>query len=310
MSVATNLARINEPAGNSTKLQSGTDFAFWAMIAMYAFARVLQVYPGRTPILTVVAFHVLPPAAFALIHGARSYGWRGILVFIGIILVVGNAFENIGVRTGFPFGRYYFTDLMGPKLSVVPILLGLAYVGMAYLSWTLAHVILGGCGTRLSGSRVVVLPVIASFLMVAWDLCLDPIWATVLRAWVFPDGGPYFGVPISNFLGWYLTVYVIFQAFALYLRGRSTDRHRLPSRHWFQAILFYGSFAAGNLLLVIPRTGPSVVYDPAGVRWRVSDITGTCALVTIFTMGVFTLVAWARLQYPDAGSIGTSDADG
>src|SRR5215469_16339823 len=32
---------------------------------------------------------------------------------------------------------------MGPKLSAVPITLGLAYVGMAYLSWTLAGIICG-----------------------------------------------------------------------------------------------------------------------------------------------------------------------
>jgi len=41
--------------------------------------------------------------------------------------------SNLGVRTGFPFGHYSFTNLMGPKLFAVPILLGLAYVGMAYM---------------------------------------------------------------------------------------------------------------------------------------------------------------------------------
>jgi len=59
----------------------------------------------------------------------------------------------------------------------------------------------------------------------------------------------------------------------------------------------------GNPLLIIPRAGLSVVSDPTGKQWKVSDITGTCALVTIFTMGSFAPLAWARLanQKAEAG---------
>jgi uncharacterized membrane protein len=266
-----------------------------ALILLYAAARVLQVFPGRVPMLAVVALHVLPVAVFALVHGAMAYRLRGILAFIALCLVVGNIFENVGVLTGFPFGHYYFTGLMGPKLFAVPILLGLAYVGMSYLSWTLARVILGDKSRPLAGSHVVALPLLASFLMVAWDFSQDPVWATILRAWVWRQGGAYFGVPVSNFVGWYLTVYVIFQLFALHLRDRAINPDPLPSGYWRLAIILYAISAAGNVLLVIPRPGPSVVVDPAGTQWRVSDITGACALVSIFTMGAFALLAWIRL---------------
>ncbi len=56
------------------------------------------------------------------------------------------------------------------------------------------------------------------------------------------------GVPMSNFLGWYLTVYIFCQSFVLYLRGRSTDPHPLPSSYWQLAVLFYGVSAAGNFV--------------------------------------------------------------
>jgi putative membrane protein len=46
--------------------------------------------------------------------------------------------------------------------------------------------------------------------MVAWDLSMDPVWSTVMHSWIWLQGGAYFGVPVSNFLGWYLTVYVIY----------------------------------------------------------------------------------------------------
>jgi putative membrane protein len=219
--------------------------------------------------------------------------------------VVGNILENVGVRTGFPFGSYYFTDLMGPKLFVVPIQLGLAYLGMAYLSWTLGRVILGNMRSPVTGSRVVTLPLIAAFVMVAWDFSQDPVWSTVLHLWIWRQGGVYFGVPVSNFLGWYLTVYVFYQLFALYLRGRSTNPDPLPSSYWNVAILFYAVSAAGNILLVIPRPIVSIVSDASGTQWKVSDITRACAVVSALTMGAFAALAWVRLanQNAEAGEL-------
>jgi uncharacterized membrane protein len=275
--------------------KAGTSSVLWGLLLLYAVARVLQVFPLQIPMLAIVGLHVLPPIAFALIHGAIFYRTRGVLIFFVICLVIGNIFENVGVRTGFPFGHYYFTDLMGPKLFVVPIQLGLAYLGMAYLSWTLARLILGDAQSALAGSRVMTLPLVAAFIMVAWDFSQDPAWSTILHLWIWQQGGTYFGVPMTNFLGWYLTVYVFYQLFALYLRGGSTNPDPLPSSYWRQAVLFYAASAAGNVLLVIPRVGPTVVSDPTGVQWRVSDITSTCALVSILTMGAFALIAWVRL---------------
>lgn len=291
----TNHSYGNRVDGTGMTNSSDTGYAFWALIILYSAARLLQVFPGPVSISAVVALHVFPPAIFAMLHGAKYYGWRGISTFIALILVFGNIFENVGVRTGFPFGHYYFTDVMGPKLSVVPIMLGVAYVGMAYLSWMLAVLILGDTRGPLIRRHVVILPVVAALIMAAWDFSMDPIWATILRAWVWVHGGPYFGVPVGNFLGWYLVVYVIFQSFALYLQ-RWPVRTSLSLSYWRQPLAFYAVSAAGNLLVAIPRPGPLVVSDPTGTLWRVSDITRTCTLVTIFTMGVFVLLAWVKLN--------------
>ncbi|MEI9899750.1 MAG: carotenoid biosynthesis protein [Hyphomicrobium sp.] len=76
-------------------------------------------------------------------HGALRYGLRGILAFAGICLVVSFAIENIGVATGFPFGPYYYTDALGPKLGHVPLLIGPAYLGVGYVSWVLGVVLVG-----------------------------------------------------------------------------------------------------------------------------------------------------------------------
>ncbi len=193
----------NVTSAQEVRIPKFLNLVLSSLVLIYSAARLLQL-SGRVPILAVIALHVLAPLAFTLLHGAVRYRIRGIVIFVVWFLLVGNIFENVSVITGFPFGHYYFTDLMGPKLFHVPIFLGLAYVGMAYLSWTLASLILGKGQVSLVGFNVVSVPALASVIVVAWDLSQDPAWSTVLHLWVWPRGGAYFGLPWSNFLGWYL----------------------------------------------------------------------------------------------------------
>jgi len=92
-------------------------------------------------------------------------------------------------------------------------------------------------------------------------------------------------------------VYIFYQLFALYLRGRSLQSNLMPLGHWRLAVLFYAVCAAGNILLIIPTGGSSVVADPAGVQWKVSDLTSVCALASVLTMGAFALTAWVRIKH-------------
>ncbi|HUE42282.1 MAG TPA: carotenoid biosynthesis protein [Candidatus Sulfotelmatobacter sp.] len=286
-----NSIRIPVPAATERNL---TYLFFYTLIAFYAVSRVLQAFPQRAPLLATVVLHVLPPLLFALLHGRVLWGWRGILVFFTICSAVSGAVEKIGITTGFPFGRYFFTDAMGPKISGVPVFLGLAYLGMAYLSWFVASLILGWEHRNLTGWRVVALPAFAAFVMTSWDFCLDPVWSTIVRAWIWTDGGAYFGVPISNFVGWYVNVFAIYLLFALYLRRRATKPEAMPTRFWRIALVFYGVSVVGNFFNVIPHTTDNVA-DATGKLWPLGEITGACALATVFTMGAFLLLACIRL---------------
>jgi uncharacterized membrane protein len=265
------------------------------ILAAYLCARILEIAATPLPRTAIVALDVLSAMAFALVDGARHYRLRGILAFAAICIVVGNIVENLGVTTGFPYGHYYFVELMGPKLFHVPVLLGLAYIGMAYVSWTVARLIVGKPHERVAGLRVLALPLVASFVMVAWDLAQDPVWATVLHGWVWRDGGPWFGVPVSNYLGWYGTVFVIYLLFALYLRRRPQLPLPAPPASLRPALFFYLLCAAGNVLQTIPHAVPAVVQDPTGHTWVAAEITAASALVSIFVMGAFAAIAWVRL---------------
>jgi uncharacterized membrane protein len=307
---------MRTPRDNVVSHDSTIMRTLWSLIAAYIGADLLflfaGLYPGHVPIVVSVALHILPPLAFALVHGAMFYGWRGILTFAALCLVVGNLFENLSIHTGFPFGHYYFTERMGPKFLQVPILLALAYVGMGYLSWSVARAMVAGRGGALTGWRVATLPLLASVVMTAWDVAMDPIWATVGHLWIWRQGGVYFGVPLSNFFGWVLTNYVIYQLFAVaVMRGRGGNgatsengSEDLRSGYWRVGVIFYGVTAAGNLLLGIPTPRHPVVSDAAGAAWRVSDITAVCAVASIFLMGGFAVCAWVRLGERSCESAG------
>jgi uncharacterized membrane protein len=271
-------------------------FLLLVLLFLFLVARILQLFAGRVPNLLIITFQVIPPALFAVVHGARIYRLRGILIFATLCLGVGTLFESVSLRTGFPFGHYRFTDLMGPKLFDLPILLALAYVGMGYLSWVLAVVILDCQNKPLSGRNIVLLPLAASFVMTAWDFSMDPVWADVDHAWVWRDGGSYYGVPTSNFFGWFLTVYIFYQLFALYLRNRVTIRSR--TNHWRLAILFYAASAAGNLLVVAPLSLGGVFVDAAGKHWAIPGILWASRLVSILLMMPLSLMAWVKASGP------------
>jgi uncharacterized membrane protein len=276
---------------NTTKRSS---FALVAILALYLLGRILEVLPFSTPSTPFVALEILCAFAFALIHGARHYGFGGMLVFTAICLIIGNTIEDIGVATGLPYGHYVFLSLMGPKLLYVPVLLGLAYIGMAYLSWTIARLILGATHARVSGPQFITVPLLASFIMTAWDFAQDPVWSTLLHAWRWFDGGVWFGVPLTNYAGWLLTVFLIYIAFALYL-GRTSRISAAPSPHWRLAVLFYALCALGNVIQLFRPQASDLIADPSGALWHASAILRASALVSIFIMGSFVLTAWLRI---------------
>jgi uncharacterized membrane protein len=267
----------------------------WAICLLFALYTLgTGLFPGAVPGgidgLSLTAFLVI----FALVHGAARYGWRGILVFFIICLVVSNALENLSILTGFPFGRYTYTDLLGPKLLLVPIIIGGAYAGAGYLSWIVAHVLIGRMGAS-DRFAVWALPAVGAVLMVSWDLSFDPSASTIGKSWIWIDGGPFFGVPLQNFFGWYLTVLLFLVPFAWYqLRRPVRGGNRT---FWAQAIVMYFLLGLRYPLVYLSTTDNRQVTDPAGHVWSTGDIRATSALVAIFTMMAFALIAGLRLRH-------------
>lgn len=242
--------------------------------------------------------------SFSFIHGIHRYGTKRMLAFLVISVVTSWCYETCSIHTGFPFGFYNYSDKLGLKIGVVPILIMPAYFSVCYLSWTVAHILLEKLTTNYQDYSVITVPVIAAFVMVSWDLSMDPARSTYSQQWVWTYGGPYFGVPIENFLGWYLCVYTIFQLFAFYSRSNDAtfinqDQQKISQRYYWQlAVMMYATIAVEFVLQ--PYFGVNItLVDNAGKEWNSRDMYKTLALVCLFTMGFISILTTFKLyNYP------------
>jgi putative membrane protein len=261
-----------------------TTTILWVLAVAYAAALIANISFGLSiPIALVLLLSV----AFALVHGAVRYGWPGIVAFIVISLVVSNILENTSILTGFPFGHYHYTDALGPKLFLVPLLIGPAYFANGYLAWQLGNALVGDLRRSASAFATFAVPFIASFLMVMWDLTFDPRASTIQHMWIWEQGGGYFGVPLTNYLGWFFTVYVFLQLFALFVRfrpGRDDAAQTLPKSFYAQAVVMYAVVGLTPVLTYLVGATNSPVTDAAGVVWQTRSIAESAATVSIFTM--------------------------
>lgn len=249
---------------------------------------VNAIFPNHIPVPLLIPLLIVIPFAFALLHGAVRYQWSGIITFLVLCLVVSNLLENTSILTGFPFGHYYYTSGLGPKLFLVPLVIGPAYFGTGYLVWVLSTVLVGDVRSKASLLTTFAVPFIASFMMVAWDLGMDPTSSTIRHLWIWEQGGGYFGVPLTNYLGWFFTVYVFFQLFALYLRLRKASRDKeeptLPRSYYAQAIVMYAVIGLTFVVNYLVGSTNIAITDAVGIVWQTRSITEAEATVSIYTM--------------------------
>src|SRR5260370_3496563 len=225
-------------------MKKGITPPLWTLVLLNVVLTLVDaLFPNHLPVPLLIPLLIVVPLAFALLHGAQRYQWSGIFTFLVMCLVVSNLLENTSILTGFPFGHYYYTSCLGPKLFLLPLVIGPAYFGTGYLAWVLSTVLIGDVRPKGSWFTTFAVPFLASFMMVALDLGMDPTSSTIRHLWIWGQGGGYFGVPLTNYLGWFFTVYVFFQFFALYLlfRNASSDGEEptLPRSYYAQALVMY-----------------------------------------------------------------------
>lgn len=126
----------------------------------------------------------------------RWLGWRDAVLLWALLGVYALLIETLAIFTGFPYGHFGYSELLGAKLfGVTP--------WTVFLAWT--PLILGAYAvSRSLFSNSVVRVLATAAVATCFDLVLDP-GAVRLGFWKYAANIGFYGVPISNFVGWLVT---------------------------------------------------------------------------------------------------------
>ncbi|OAB47732.1 hypothetical protein PBAT_05435 [Paenibacillus antarcticus] len=146
----------------------------------------------------IYAVHLTTKADFYSPAANRLFrNWKhgGLYLSIGLIWLSGVGIEMIGVQTGWPFGTYEYSDILGYRLLGVPFTLGFAWIAVVYNASLMSPTI-GRYGKLVRALKVGLWTVIL-------DLVLDPV-AYHRSFWTWAEQGGFYGVPWSNYLSWFI----------------------------------------------------------------------------------------------------------
>jgi putative membrane protein len=174
----------------------------WLIAYAYlAFGIVMLIAYLFTHIYELSIFMEVIFIPFYFYHSIKFKGGSFTIKFFAVSYILAFFIEFLGVHTGIPFGRYTYSSILGPELLNVPLAIPFLWSSLLYFSW------IAGRGKIVT----------SSILMVAMDLSFDPRFSIHLWHWAVP--GIYFGVPLSNFAGWFIASLSIFAVLLLIVSG-------------------------------------------------------------------------------------------
>ncbi len=247
---------LRERSGSAGR---GSAAAAWVPMAvsvagMIATPLAARGGPARRLLSRVVITSLCTTTA---VVSARRWGTARTVLAGGSVAAGCAAVEHVGVETGWPFGRYWYTGALRPQVRGVPAIVPLAWVAMAVPARETAHAALGQRSNRVT--RIVA----GAATMTAWDLFLDPQMVGE-GYWRWARPGRYRGIPLSNFVGWFATSLGVMALLELVLPP-SEPSAALVGEYAYMAVMETVGFAAYFRDPVVAVVGGSAMLPVAAL---------------------------------------------
>ena len=167
------------------------------VVALSITAVALEIaYPltHGTALTNLTIATVYCAAAAMLLHALLAFGKKFTLIFASITLLYSFGIEELGLKSGWPFGTYHYDASLGLSLAGVPLLVPFAWTMMAYPILIAARKAAHNWAFLYGG-----------LALMAWDIFLDPQMVAAGR-WHWKLVGPHSPftsiIPLSNTAGW------------------------------------------------------------------------------------------------------------
>ncbi|MBW1975686.1 MAG: carotenoid biosynthesis protein [Deltaproteobacteria bacterium] len=222
-----------------------------------------------------------------IIGASLELGITRALCYIPIGYFVAWFSEFSSIHTGFPYGMYrYIQTTVNQELWVfgVPFMDSLSYVFLSYAAYSTTRLAMGKL-TKVAHSphhegailnsfdntsqktflfippdkRSLKFTTVGSLLLTLLDIIIDPValrgdrWF-LGKIYEYPESGIYFGVPLSNFLGWFIVGLVLIRILQLIAPHVETPIHIKGFRSWMTTItgpVLYGAILCFNIAVTL-----------------------------------------------------------
>ncbi|WP_017810995.1 carotenoid biosynthesis protein [Paenibacillus shenyangensis] len=162
------------------------------------------------------------------VSGGVHKKWLRLLLLALLIWLGGMSLEWIGVHTGWPFGEYEYTPLLGSLIFGVPWTLGFAWIGVVAGGALLSSARIEREGQAPAAVRTWSVRLLRAVKIGVWiiilDLVLDPV-AHARGFWHWGGTGGFYGVPWSNFVAWFVVGGVLSFTLPTLFITRKVHRH-------------------------------------------------------------------------------------
>ncbi|MBJ7429335.1 MAG: carotenoid biosynthesis protein [Bacteroidia bacterium] len=148
------------------------------------------------------------------------------------VFQAGYILELLGVTTGRIFGQYFYGNNLGPKMADVPVIIGLNWVMLCYVSMHVAEIFFGKIGKQNTVNPIIKIA-LSALLMLCVDILIEHV-APQLDFWYWKNGS----IPIQNYTAWYIFAFAfmfVYQKLELPLNNKIA-----PWLYALQLVFFAG----------------------------------------------------------------------
>lgn len=248
-----------------------------ALLVLYLGFAALRGY-GAITLLVIGASILMFASSWA--SAIALLGARAARRFVALGVAAGWFAEQMGASHGWFFGAYTYTEVLGPALGDVPVVIPLMWFALCHAGYVIANLIVWQTpadGVAAPG-RAAVMALLGALIVTAYDLGADPYMVLTLKAWIMTKtDGWWFGETLQGFVGWVFVSFVILFSFRMSLRRWAPQpAARIGVWPVLVPLLIYG----GTMVFQM------VVGNPVEIR-----------TIALFAMGIpllCALLGWSR----------------
>ncbi|WP_035186186.1 carotenoid biosynthesis protein [Alteribacter aurantiacus] len=204
----------------------------------------------------------------AMMFFYRTYKKTLGLFFILTVFVLSMVIESIGVATGLFFGDYVYKTDFGPKIIGVPITIGFAWVMVIGTSHVFAKLLSAFVGKF----AFLVYTLYGALVATSIDLIIDPVAYEVKEYWVWLEGGLYYDIPFSNFLGWFVLSFVLHTI--IFALGRKNGQWLTSSDSYWHTNMRWLYFLMTMMFVIVALVNGLIL----------AGIVSACCLAIVYTV--------------------------